>query len=157
MKITVIIIVLILVLIIAMLFMWGFVSRSGQAPGLLNGQLKACPDKSNCVCSEVPPEQAAYVAPIELNSKDTAQAWLILKTTISEQGGQIKVEKDDYLAAIFASAVFGFVDDLEARLDVKSGLIHLRSASRVGRSDLGANRQRIKLLKEHYMQNMIAL
>jgi uncharacterized protein (DUF1499 family) len=36
------------------------------------------------------------------------------------------------------------VDDVELRLDADQGLIHIRSASRVGRSDFGVNRKRVK-------------
>ena len=157
MKITVIIIVLILALLVAMFFVRGFMSRSGEAPGLVNGQLTKCPDKPNCVCSEISSAQSAFVSPIELESVNVADVWLLLTTTINEQGGQIQIETGDYLAATFTSTVFGFVDDLEARMDVEQGVIHLRSASRVGHSDFGANRQRIELLKRRFSEKASAL
>jgi uncharacterized protein (DUF1499 family) len=46
--------------------------------------------------------------------------------------------------------VFRFVDDLELRLSVDDGRIHIRSASRVGNSDLGANRKRVERLRERF-------
>ena len=61
--------------------------------------------------------------------------------------GVIQAEKDNYFAATFASQVFGFVDDLEIRIDTDQKLIHLRSASRVGHGDGGANRKRVERLK----------
>jgi uncharacterized protein (DUF1499 family) len=73
-----------------------------------------------------------------------------LKTIIGELGGRIQVENADYLAATFTSTVFRFVDDLELRIDRDQKTIHLRSASRVGRSDLGANRKRVEHLKNSF-------
>jgi uncharacterized protein (DUF1499 family) len=53
----------------------------------------------------------------------------------------------DYLHAECASAVFGFVDDLELQLRASEGRIAVRSASRLGRSDLGVNRRRVEALR----------
>jgi uncharacterized protein (DUF1499 family) len=53
-----------------------------------------------------------------------------------------------YLHAEARSRLFGFVDDVEARLDPVTGQLELRSASRVGKSDLGVNGARLdRLLK----------
>jgi uncharacterized protein (DUF1499 family) len=41
-----------------------------------------------------------------------------------------------------------FVDDLEIRIDSTQKVIHIRSASRVGYSDMGVNRKRTELLKK---------
>jgi uncharacterized protein (DUF1499 family) len=60
----------------------------------------------------------------------------------------------DYLKAEARSAVFRFVDDVEFRLDAETGLIHVRSASRVGYSDLGANRKRVEALRERFNQQL---
>jgi len=48
--------------------------------------------------------------------------------------------------------LFGFVDDLEIRIDAEVSVIHLRSASRVGKSDLGANRKRVEMIKKSYRE-----
>jgi len=66
-------------------------------------------------------------------------------------GGIIQVEKDNYLAATFISSIFGFVDDLEIRIEPGQKTIHLRSASRVGRGDGGVNRKRVEQLKKLYL------
>lgn len=57
-------------------------------------------------------------------------------------------EQPLYFAATFSSAFFGFVDDVEVRIDPQQALIHLRSASRIGYSDFGANRKRLDQLKK---------
>ena len=71
-----------------------------------------------------------------------------MKTIVSGMGGSIQAEKTDYLAATFSSSIFGFVDDLEIRIDTEQNIIHLRSASRVGRGDGGVNRKRVERLKQ---------
>jgi uncharacterized protein (DUF1499 family) len=59
-------------------------------------------------------------------------------------GGKIMHEDDYYLWATFSTKIFRFVDDLELRMDENNGVIHIRSGSRVGYSDMGANRRRIE-------------
>ncbi|HEY5717459.1 MAG TPA: DUF1499 domain-containing protein, partial [Motiliproteus sp.] len=75
-----------------------------------------------------------------------------LQQSIEAQGGVLVRVQDDYLAATFTSSLFGFVDDLEARLELDKQQIQLRSASRVGHSDLGANRTRVELLRRQFNQ-----
>jgi uncharacterized protein (DUF1499 family) len=56
-------------------------------------------------------------------------------------------EATNYLHAQCASALFGFVDDLELHLRASANLIAVRSASRVGHSDMGVNRRRVERLR----------
>ena len=63
-------------------------------------------------------------------------------------GGSLQAEADNYLAFTFTSSIFRFVDDLEIRIDTDQDMIHMRSASRVGRSDRGVNKKRIEQLKK---------
>ena len=57
-------------------------------------------------------------------------------------------QSDGYLHYEFTSLLFRFVDDVEFLADDETRLVHFRSASRVGHSDLGANRKRMtKILK----------
>jgi uncharacterized protein (DUF1499 family) len=65
---------------------------------------------------------------------------------IEELGGKVVVADDEYVSATFASSIFGFVDDVECRLDASKEQIQIRSASRVGHSDLGVNRKRMEAL-----------
>jgi uncharacterized protein (DUF1499 family) len=55
--------------------------------------------------------------------------------------------KPDYLHAESSSAVFGFVDDLELHLRPDENIIAIRSASRLGHSDFGVNRNRVEKLR----------
>jgi uncharacterized protein (DUF1499 family) len=45
-----------------------------------------------------------------------------------------------------------FVDDAEFYLDEKAGVIHVRSASRLGSSDFGVNRARIESIRAKLAQ-----
>jgi len=125
-------------------------SKSGEAYGLVDGRLKQCPDSSNCVNSEFESDPAHYIEPLVIAGGDAAQFLPRLKTIIREMGGSIQVERADYLAATFTSSIFRFVDDLEIRIDAGQKMIHLRSASRVGRGDGGVNRKRLEQLKNSF-------
>lgn len=57
---------------------------------------------------------------------------------------------DDYLHVEFTSALLRFVDDVEFRVDVDAGVIHVRSASRVGRYDFGVNRRRVEAIRDAF-------
>ena len=142
-----VIIVALSLLVIIALFVFGYMSQSGEAHGLVEGRLKRCPDKPNCVCSEFKSDTDQYIEPLVIAAGDAAQVLPRLKTIVRQMGGSIQVEKADYLAVTFTSSIFRFVDDLEIRIDTDQKLIHLRSASRVGRGDGGVNRKRVERLK----------
>ena len=124
------------------------VSHKGAAAGMLDGRLHPCPDTPNCVCSEYP-QSAAFVEPLAFEG-DANAAWAQAQMTIIELGGEILRVENGYLAATFQTALFCFVDDVELRLDREAGVIHIRSASRVGRSDLGANRKRVEAIRSRF-------
>lgn len=117
--------------------------------GLIDGKLRPCPDSPNCVCSEshtaADPEHA--ILPVRTVG-DIDASWQLLRDAVVEAGGDVVDEGSGYLHAEFTSPLFRFVDDLELRLDRDRGEIHIRSASRVGRSDLGANRRRVQMIWE---------
>jgi len=145
-----IIIASIALLMIIAFFILGLMSHSGAAYGLVEGRLKHCPDRPNCVSSEFVSDAEHYIEPLVYSSGDAAQVLPRLKAIIREMGGSIQVEKTDYLAATFTSSVFRFVDDVELRIDTDRKTIHLRSASRVGYGDGGVNRKRVELLKKSF-------
>lgn len=63
---------------------------------------------------------------------------------------RIVTANENYLHAEFVSALFRFVDDVEFLIDPEAGVIHFRSASRVGYSDLGANRRRMEEIQHAF-------
>jgi len=121
------------------------VSRKQSAAGLQAGRLHQCPDSPNCVSSEHP-HPTAYIEPFRFEIS-AGQAMQRIRQVIVAQGGQVMTVRDEYIHAIFVSKLFRFIDDVEIRLDADSRQLHVRSASRVGHSDLGMNRQRIERLR----------
>jgi uncharacterized protein (DUF1499 family) len=63
---------------------------------------------------------------------------------------RIVTADDRYLHAEFRSAAFGFVDDVEFLIDERAGVIHFRSAARIGYSDFGVNRRRMERIRERW-------
>jgi len=116
--------------------------------GLMAGQLKPCPNTPNCVCSE-DSLSAAYITPL-LFDDAPERAWQRAKQAVVSLGGTIQVQQETYLWASFTTKWLGFVDDVELRMDADSHLIHVRSASRVGRSDFGVNRERVEMLRSFF-------
>lgn len=136
------------------LFALGKYSQKGHASGLLDGSLSKCSAKPNCVCSEYANDIDHYIAPIKDHLSIELNNISIAAATIQEMGGTINRKTGEYIAATFTSSIFGFVDDLEIRNDKIHGILHIRSASRVGYSDGGINRKRTELFKKIYAQNI---
>lgn len=147
MKATLIFLLILISVFIVLFFNFQKNSRIGEASGLVEGKLSKCSKKPNCVCSEHVNDTSHYIEPIIIPTNGTVDIFTLLKTVILEMGGNIQVESDNYLSATFTSAIFKFVDDLEIRIDLSQKVIHIRSASRVGYSDMGVNKKRTELLK----------
>ena len=143
MNILLVIIIGLAVLIVGYFFVLGQMSKSGNPPGLTGANLTQCPQKPNCQCSEYPEDSAHYVSPIDISGIAANAVSAKIKTAVQSLGGQLQKEEGDYLAFTFSSTLFGFVDDVEVRIDADNNALHLRSASRVGYSDLDANKKRI--------------
>jgi uncharacterized protein (DUF1499 family) len=62
----------------------------------------------------------------------------------------------NYLYAEFRSKLMGFVDDVEFTYDDKGGVLHVRSASRLGRRDYGVNRARVEALRSRIEKRVVA-
>ena len=122
--------------------------RMSQPPslGAANGRLFPCPASPNCVCSQdADPDHQIAPLPFKGSGSD---ALTLLRTIIErEPRTRILVARPDYLRAEFRSLIFRFVDDVELLLDEPNQVIHVRSASRVGHSDLGVNRKRVERLR----------
>jgi uncharacterized protein (DUF1499 family) len=122
---------------------------SGKRPsnlGVSNGKLAPCPNSPNCVSSQTT-DAVHQIAPLTFTSTPK-QAITNLKNIIqSLPRTKIITETEDYLYVEFKSALLGFVDDVEFHLEGNANMIQVRSASRLGQSDLGVNRQRIETIR----------
>ncbi len=117
--------------------------------GVNDQTLISCPSSPNCVSSQSSdPEH--YIEPITFEGS-TTEAIAALKQIIENQDRtKIVAETDDYFYAQFTSRWMGFVDDVEFFVDQPKGVIDVRSASRLGESDLGVNRQRIEQIRQAF-------
>jgi uncharacterized protein (DUF1499 family) len=114
-----------------------------------NGILTPCPSSPNCVSSR-DPKPARRVAPI-LFTGDSASGWSRLRKVVAEmKGAHIAEDESGYLHAEFRSSLFGFVDDVEFRMDEAAGRIDVRSASRTGYFDFGVNRRRVEEIRARF-------
>lgn len=148
MKIIFIILFTLVVIFIVLLLSLQKNSGTGEATGLIEGMLSKCPDKPNCVCSEYRDDIKHHIDSIIIPKNNNINIFALLTNIIQEMGGHIQVEHSHYLAATFTSSIFKFIDDLEIRIDSTHKVIHIRSASRVGYSDMGVNKKRVALLKK---------
>jgi len=121
---------------------------SGSRPtnlGVQNGKLAPCPTSLNCVSSQSQDSSHA-IEPLQF-SKPEEEFHRLRETIAALPEAQIITESDSYLYAEFTSALMGFVDDVEFYLDRDANAIQVRSASRLGESDLGVNRKRIESIR----------
>ena len=117
---------------------------AGERPstlGVQNGQLSTCPDSPNCV-SSAELRESHRIAPLNATLVRVKEAILQMS------GAQVISEQDNYLYAEFTTRLMGFVDDVEFLADPVAGVVHVRSASRLGHSDLGVNRKRIEAIRQ---------
>ncbi|XDD49406.1 DUF1499 domain-containing protein [Leptospira sp. WS92.C1] len=121
------------------------------ALGVQNGKLGICPETPNCVGSFVAatdPEH--FISPLSYTGTPD-EAMIKLKTVIREYPRtQIIKEESNYLYVEFTSFFWRFVDDVEFLVDSKTSKIQVRSASRLGKSDLGVNRKRIESIRKEF-------
>lgn len=124
---------------------------TGKRPDfeLSGNQLPPCPDSPNCVSSQAADEEHR-VDPIPFESEPSAARERLLSVVRDMPRTEIVGEAENWIHATFTSAVFRFVDDVLFHLDTDARVIHVRSASRVGYSDLGANRRRVAAIRESF-------
>ena len=122
---------------------------TGKRPsnlGVRDGKLAPCPSTPNCVCSQS--EDAGHkIEPLTYKSTPEVAFTQLKQAIASQPRTKIITESPNYLYAEFTSAIMKFVDDVEFYLDEDAKVIHVRSASRLGQSDLGVNRKRIETIR----------
>jgi uncharacterized protein (DUF1499 family) len=133
---------------------------SGQAPddlGVRNGRLKPPSSTPNSVSSQAnlyadhPQRAFAAIAPLAFTG-DADQAMQKLAALLKAGERTVLVtQQPDYLYAQCSTPLLHFTDDVEFWLDRTAGVIQLRSASRLGQGDLGANRARIEKLRAQFL------
>lgn len=129
--------------------MFKFTGKRPQHLGVGNGRLAPPSGKPNCVSSQADPADSGhYVAPLGF-AGDAPTAMKKLRDLVEGMPRTRIVDaRADYLYAEFSTPLMGFVDDVEFHCDGKA--IQVRSASRLGYSDLGVNRARIEAIRKAF-------
>lgn len=128
---------------------------SGKRPsdlGVKNARLKSVPTSPNAVSSQA---SGGYhqIAPLTYKGS-REQAMKALKAIVeTTPNTSIVAMMPDYLYAEYTSALLGFVDDVEFYFPAQEKIVHVRSASRLGHSDLGANRKRVEAIRARLAQS----
>lgn len=120
--------------------------------GLKNGKLAAPPKSPNCVSSQADPSDAEHhIAPLSFDG-DVAKAKAKLLAIVgSMPRTAVQTEDEAYVHVTFTTRVFRWVDDVEFLFDADAGLVHVRSASRTGYSDMGVNRKRVEAIRQVFV------
>lgn len=114
--------------------------------GVADGQFAPCPVTPNCVNSQSQDREHA-IAPFRYATSPEA-AFDKLKAILSAQSRvNLLTTTNDYIRTEFTIPIVGFVDDVEFYLDQAANVIQVRSASRLGESDLGVNRKRVESIR----------
>ena len=125
-------------------------SRRPSNLGPVKGKLCVCPESPNCVCSG-DDSQSRGIAPIAWKGDPLVGLERLERIIANIPRTKSEMMPDQlYLHAEVTSAWFRFVDDVEFLVDPAAEVIHIRSASRAGRSDFGVNRQRVEAIRRSF-------
>ena len=125
-------------------------SGTGPTPlGVREGKMAPCPKSPNCVSTQSTDPKHRIDPLVYTTSIEDAKGRLleILRATPRTS---LVTQEEDYLHVEYRSRIFGFTDDVEFWFDDENKVIHFRSASRKGYSDLGVNRKRMEQIRERF-------
>jgi len=129
------------------------IMKNNSVPGGLGvhgKELAPLPASPNAVSSQTA-ETSRKVAPLPYLQNRAASRQRLLQVIQADSRTQILIDTQDYLHVVYTVPVIPFKDDVEFLLDDLEQAIHLRSASRVGWSDLGVNRKRVEAIRQQYL------
>ncbi|HSH93001.1 MAG TPA: DUF1028 domain-containing protein [Roseimicrobium sp.] len=135
----------------ALVLAWLFLPRGGRPTdlGVRNGRLKDCPDSPNCVSSQAT-DPGHKIDPLPFVGTPDA-SMVRVKNALSKMSGvKIVNESPGYLHAEFTTLLMRYVDDVEFYYNEAAKQIEVRSASRIGHSDLGKNRKRMEEFRKAF-------
>ncbi len=124
--------------------------------GVTAGRLQAPSTTPNSVSSQAslypghPQRAYATIEPLRYSGDGAAAIQRLAGVVRSLDRTVIVEQKPDYLRAESTTPWMGFKDDLEFWLDAPAGVIHMRSASRLGRKDFGVNRARMETIRARF-------
>ncbi|MFB1034260.1 MAG: DUF1499 domain-containing protein [Sinobacterium sp.] len=141
----------VLIVLVSLHFLMGC-SATPPKLGIMDRQLIPCPNKPNCVSSQAT-DKKHYIQPIHFTGtpQDAKNRLLQILNTLEQT--KIIVVQENYIRVEFTSKIFQFIDDVEfyfPATNTEHIIIHFRSASRIGYSDLGANQKRIEQIRDTF-------
>jgi len=113
--------------------------------------LAVCSSRPNCV-SSLGTDKAHRIPPISFTGPVEAAQERLLRVIRLMPRSEIVKEEPGYLAVLFRSKVFGFVDEAEFVFDEKGREINLRSGARTGYYDFGVNRSRLEKIRQSFLE-----
>jgi uncharacterized protein (DUF1499 family) len=138
-----------LIWVLVVIGLFGCSTAKPSNVGIRNGKLSDCPSTPNCVSSQSS-DPKHFVAPLSFQGSAVEAKRRLIVVLREMKRAEIKTERENYVHAEFSSLIFRFVDDVEFLIDASAQVIHVRSASRTGTSDLGVNRRRVEEIRRKF-------
>lgn len=109
--------------------------------------LSPCPSTPNCVSTQAGPSDRIHrIEPLAFTCDPTTAMEAIIGALEALPRCRVRERDEVRVRAVVTSRLWRFKDDVEVVIDEEDRVIHLRSASRVGKGDLGVNRRRAEEL-----------
>ena len=106
-------------------------------------ELAPCGSFPNCVSSS--DSGSAGIEAIDA----TPEQWASLKRWLASQPDWlVEIDKGNFLQAVAVTPTMRYRDDVQFLYDPATSSIAIRSSSRLGIGDMGANRKRVEALRE---------
>ena len=130
------------------LYAWILLSAcpADTRPAAEPNEFLTCPDSPNCVSSQSA-EKARFIEPLQYAGNRADARQILINILENETRVRVVKVETDYIHAEFRTLIFRFVDDVEFYFPPAESIIHVRSASRTGYYDFGANRRRVERLR----------
>lgn len=123
--------------------------EKGQREYSENMQFLPVPESPNCVMSTLPEDDEKYVEPLPLpEGKEEKRIEFMKDLMVKEFGAKVLFQNDRYLHVTVQTRLMRYVDDVEFIWDDEAEVFQVRSCSRLGYSDMGANRARVERIRE---------
>lgn len=125
------------------------VSPAPQNLGVENGRLAPCPDSPNCVSTQAA-DDLHGMTPLSFQDSAAGARQKLLQIVGDMPRAKIITSDASYIHVEFRSFTWGFIDDVEFYIDEAAGVVHFRSAARLGEGDAGVNRRRMETISERF-------
>ena len=130
-----------------------FQSSAPTDIGVRDGRLKPPSSTDNSVTSQAalfpdhPQRSYSTIASLALRGDGSATLGKIKTIVEAMPGARVVSSQPDYLYAQYTTQLMKYVDDVEFWFDPAAQVVQVRSASRVGKGDLGVNRKRVEAVR----------